>query len=587
MSKGFQLRDYQTEAVEAVLHHFRESLEPVVVVLPTGAGKSLVIAELGRKAQGKVLVLAHVKELVEQNHAKYEAWGLVGDIFAAGLKRKESQGKVVFGSVQSVARNLDRFDQSYSLLIIDECHRVAEDSDSQYQQVLRHLLTTNPKLCILGLTATPYRMGTGWIYSYHHLGKVRTKEHKLFYSCVYELPLRTLIQRGYLTPARVVDVLAAQYDFQSLKPSPSGRYTEADMNRVIQGDRRVTPQIIEQVIELSHDRKGVMLFASTVAHAKEIVSYLPNEQTALIIGETASQERDKTIQAFKNQDIKYLVNVSVLTTGFDAPHVDMIAILRPTESISLYQQIVGRGLRLAPDKQDCLVLDYACNGYDLYSPEVGSPRPNPNTEPVEVVCPQCGFTNTFWGKLDREGRLMEHYGRKCQGFAEVDGDKKFCDFRFRFKECGNCGAENDIAARQCNQCKQVLVDPDKKLRDALQGKNSKVLRCSWMDLTIHHKANNEPSLKITYYDEDGSELEEYYRMDTAAQRGAFFHRFVRLHYKLPGQPFWVKDVEQVLAVKDRFRRPDFVIARKDGRFWKIHQKIFDYKGPYRKADDAG
>jgi len=116
---------------------------PAVLVLPTGAGKSLVIAELARLARGRVLVLAHVKELVAQNHAKYCALGLEADIFAAGLQRKESHGKVVFGSVQSVARNLDAFDGAFSLLIIDECHRVSLDDDSQYHQVIEHLKAMN------------------------------------------------------------------------------------------------------------------------------------------------------------------------------------------------------------------------------------------------------------------------------------------------------------------------------------------------------------------------------------------------------------------------------------------------------------
>ena len=125
----FTLRPYQQEAVDATLNHFRRHKTPAVIVLPTGAGKSLVIAELARLARGRVLVLAHVKELVAQNHAKYQALGLEADIFAAGLKRKESHGKVVFGSVQSVARNLDAFQGEFSLLIVDECHRIGDDEE--------------------------------------------------------------------------------------------------------------------------------------------------------------------------------------------------------------------------------------------------------------------------------------------------------------------------------------------------------------------------------------------------------------------------------------------------------------------------
>ncbi|MGL5496064.1 MAG: DEAD/DEAH box helicase, partial [Aeromonas sobria] len=225
----FVLRPYQTDAVNAVISHFRKHPDPAVVVLPTGAGKSLVIAELARKARGRVLVLAHVKELVEQNHGKYEAWGLKADIFAAGLARKEASAQVVFGSVQSVARNLTAFDGAFSLLIIDECHRVSLDDDSQYHQVLDHLKATNPALKILGLTATPYRLGLGWIYRRHYHGMVKSHGERLFGDCVFELPLRFMVKNGYLTPPRMVDAPIVHYDFSKLVARENGLFSEADL----------------------------------------------------------------------------------------------------------------------------------------------------------------------------------------------------------------------------------------------------------------------------------------------------------------------------------------------------------------------
>src|SRR5690606_41766666 len=132
--------------------------------------------------------------------------------------------------------------------------------------------------------------------------------------------------------------------------------------------------IISQIAEFAQTRKGLMIFAATVEHAREITGLLPADDAALITGESPGPERDSLIEDFKAQRFRYLVNVSVLTTGFDAPHVDLIAILRPTESVSLYQQIVGRGLRLAPGKTDCLILDYAGNPHDLFSPESGTAK---------------------------------------------------------------------------------------------------------------------------------------------------------------------------------------------------------------------
>src|SRR4051812_186916 len=115
-------------------------------------------------AKGRVLVLAHVKELVEQNHEKYVSYGLSAGIFSASLGKKDRHAKAIFGSVQSIARASDSFYDDFSLLVIDECHRVADESDTQYQEVIRKLQARNPGLRILGLTATPYRLGLGWIY---------------------------------------------------------------------------------------------------------------------------------------------------------------------------------------------------------------------------------------------------------------------------------------------------------------------------------------------------------------------------------------------------------------------------------------
>lgn len=350
----FTLRPYQQEAVDATLAWFRKHQAPAAIVLPTGAGKSLVIAELARLARGRVLVLAHVKELVAQNHAKYCALGLEADIFAAGLKRKESHGKVVFGSVQSVARNLDLFRSEFSLLIVDECHRISDDDDSQYQQILTHLKEVNPHLRLLGLTATPFRLGKGWIYRYHYHGMVRGDEKALFSDCIYELPLRYMIKHGYLTPPERLDMPVVQYDFSRLQAQSNGLFSEAELNQELKKQKRITPHIISQIEEFAATRKGVMIFAATVEHAREITGLLPAEDAALITGETPGPERDRLIDAFKAQQFRYLVNVSVLTTGFDAPHVDLIAIyVRPNRSVFI-SRLWGAACAWRPGKPTVL-----------------------------------------------------------------------------------------------------------------------------------------------------------------------------------------------------------------------------------------
>lgn len=596
------LRPYQHEAVRRVVAHFRAGDEPAVVVLPTGSGKSLVIAELARLARGRVLVLAHVRELVEQNHAKYLAYGLEADIFSAGLGRKESARQVVFGSVQSVVRNLECFDDSqFTLLVIDECHRVSPDKDASYRRVIDSLRRANPRLKVLGLTATPYRLGQGFIYHRHHHGMVRGEADCFFRDCVFEQPLRLMVRQGYLAAPQRVDAAIERYDFASLRPAASGLFREEELNRVVAGNR-ATPGIVAEIVGRARKRQGVMLFAATVAHAEEILGYLPPAEAALITGETKSRERERIIAAFKARRLKYLVNVAVLTTGFDAPHVDLIAILRPTESVSLYQQIVGRGLRLAPGKSDCLILDYAGNPWDLYAPEVGSPRPASDTEPVQVECPACGHANLFWGRRDGE-LVIEHFGRRCQGLVEnektvtpadgadrkrgaASGAYRQCEFRFRFKVCNECGTENDIAARRCHGCQTLLVDADDKLKEALRLRDARVLRVAGMQLEATVNGRGLPRLKVTYHDEDGATLAEWFALETPAQRAAFGAVFLRDHLRAPGTRWQPVSAEEVIAERRRLRHPDFVVGRKVGRHWQVREKLFDYTGRYRRAYEA-
>lgn len=574
----YKLRPYQQESVDSVVDYFKKQRHPSVIVLPTGAGKSLVIAELAKIARGNVLVLAHVKELVEQNHAKFESYGLNAGIYSAGLDRKDLDCKVTFGSIQSVARASDKFFQAFSILIVDECHRISMDENTQYREVISKLQKINPTICILGLTATPYRLGMGWIYQYHRQKKeIKTESDRFFRDCVYELPLRYMIKHKYLTPPVKIDSPVACYDFSSLGiNNESGRFKLSDVEDVLKDQARVTPGIVRNIIEQSKNRQGVMIFTSTVNHAKEILKLLPGDNSTLVIGDTPGPERDDIISRFKRKEIKYLVNVSVLTTGFDAPHVDLIAVLRPTESISLYQQIVGRGLRLSPGKKDCLILDYTGLDYDLFYPEVGDSKPCSESVAVEVACPDCGHDNTFWAKVDEDGIIIEHYGRKCQGAFENEQTREIetCGFRFRFKRCDKCGAENDTAARNCHECEHILVDPDNKLKEAMQLKDAHVLRCEEMFFVKSLDKKKNERLEVQYFDVDGECLKEYFYFDGYGQQQAFYHNFVRAHLKNAGMKYPVENLELVLRTRALFRSPSFVIARKVQNFWRIREKVF-------------
>lgn len=583
----YQLRDYQQKAVTAAIKYFQKKRDPALVVLPTGAGKSLVIAELARIAKGRVLILAHVKELVEQNHQKYTSYDLEAGIFSASLGKKDNSQKAIFGSIQSVARADDEFFENFSLLIIDECHRVAEDGETQYQDVIKRLKAKNPNLCVLGLTATPYRLGLGWIYEYSHEGEQKTEQPRFFKQCVFELPISYMIKNKFLTQPVKVNIPVTCYDFSEL--TEKGRmYTASEVEELLKNQKRLTPLIVSNIIDITekYQRKGVMIFTASVKHAEEVLSHLPKDDTRVVLGDTEISERDLIVEEFKAKKFKYLVNVSVLTTGFDAPHVDVIAILRPTESNSLYQQIVGRGLRLDEGKNDCFILDYTGMGHDIYSPEISDRKTNKESVPVLVTCPKCEFQNNFWGLVDYDGDVFEHYGRKCRGATVNASTMEFtpCGYRFRFKLCHSCGSENDITAKACEKCRAVLIDADSKLKEAKLSKNAHILTPEKVTFDERLDKNSNPYLEVRYYDSDAQYLSEAHFFNSAPSVKKFNINFLRSHLRRPELAIEIKSPQDVIKIQKELRLPAFVIARKQDKFWKITEKVFSEELPStRKA----
>jgi DNA repair protein RadD len=573
----YKLRSYQQDAVDCTLKHFRKSRHPAVIVLPTGAGKSLVIAELARLARGRVLVLAHVKELVEQNYAKFRGVGLEAGIYSAGLNQKDDSEKVIFGSIQSVARAAESFFQDFSLMVIDECHRVSDEDESQYIQVIDKVRAANPQICVLGLTATPYRLDSGWIYEFNYQGFMCASRARVFKKCIFDLSLKQMIEEGFLTPPVQIDAPVASYDFSSLVlPPGQNSFNLDEIEQILKSQSRITPVIIQNIIELAKDRKGVIIFTASVRHAAEIMGYLPQGASALVLGDTPGDERDTIIEKFKNRQIKYLVNVSVLTTGFDAPHVDLIAILRPTESVSLYQQIVGRGLRLFEGKHDCLVLDYTGVPHDIFSPQIFDRRPTLDSVPVKIECPRCEHVNDFWGIADQKGGVLEHFGKQCRGAIENPdtGELVPCGFRYRFKNCERCGAENNLDATFCAACNAHFIDEETKLRDAMAAKDAHVMRPDSMTLERRVDKKGNERLEIRYFDLNAQHLSEVFFFSSPQDAKIFYYNFLRMHYRLPGQKLAVQTIDEALEHRAQYRLPLFIIARKQERYWRIREKIF-------------
>jgi len=475
-----------------------QSTLPIVAELATGAGKSIIVAEIARQihslSRGKhILCLAPSAELVHQNRSKYLATGNPASLFSASAGGKCLKHPVVFGTPQTVVNALERFGDKFAMVIIDEAHGLTKS----VKKIIDTFREKYPKLRVLGLTATPYRLGSGYIYETDTNDKQMDPElarEPYFHKLVYKLTAHELIKMGFLTPPTIGELGGEHYETMHLEPNRMGKFNAKEVDQAFVGHGRKTAYIIADVIEKSRDRKGVMFFAATVEHAHEIMASLPQHLSALVTGETPKKEREKILKKFKAQNIKYLVNVAVLTTGFDAPHVDVIALLRATESAGLLQQIIGRGLRLSEDKKDVLLLDYAQNlerhtpDGDIFNPKITAIKGG-STAPMEQICPTCGHTNIFNMRKNKEGYkinkdgyftdlaeiaikteeghpLPAHYGRRCTGYvknSKAVEDWVRCSHRWSMKVCEACGAENDIAARKCTNCKGELIDPNTKL----------------------------------------------------------------------------------------------------------------------------
>lgn len=351
-----ELRDYQREAVDAVYRHLRERDDNPCVVIPTAGGKTIVIATICRDAvqlwNGRVLILAHVKELLAQAADKLRAVApdLPVGVYSAGLKRRDLGYAVTIAGIQSVYQKSADIGP-VDLVIVDEAHLIAPDGEGMYRQLLAEMQVINPPVRIIGLTATPFRMKSGPICG----------PENILNSICYEVGVRELIVQGYLCPLRTKG--------GRLKPDTTklhvraGEFVAGEVEDLMDDDNLVL-SACREIVEYTQDRKSVLIFASGVCHGQHIAATLRMRhqiECGFIAGETLPFERDETLRRLGNGDLKYLCNVNVLTTGFDAPNIDCVALVRPTLSPGLYYQMIGRGFRLHPGKADCLVLDFGGN----------------------------------------------------------------------------------------------------------------------------------------------------------------------------------------------------------------------------------
>ena len=379
------LRPYQNDCGIALMNDIENKGNPILQ-LPTGSGKSLIIADIARRCRERwggirVLVLTHRAKLVEQDADKFRKLGIHPSIYCAELKRKEV-GQFTLGTILSVARHADLF-KDFHLVIVDEVQMINNENEGSYRKFLAQL----SKAKIVGLSATPFRLKGGACYG----------EGRLFNRVSYKIGFADLVRAGYLTPPINYDANADD-KFDDIH-IVAGDFSKDDMNRHF---NRIVAKSCEDLVKRMANRNYVLVFACSIVHANAIVKCLTDMgEKAMVYHSELSLEQDRlVINQFENKQFKYLVSIDKLGVGFDAPFVDGLGLMRPTMSRALAIQQLGRGSRLYEGKENFLVADYAGNirRHNLLDPDAydvpweklaKAKRVSNGADAPSKVCPHC------------------------------------------------------------------------------------------------------------------------------------------------------------------------------------------------------
>lgn len=569
-----QLREYQKQAIKECWDALIRDDEPVLLMASVGSGKSLMLADILLRMQrtGKrALCIVNNAQLVRNNCETYVSQGGHASIYCAALKSKDSSASIIFGTPQTILNGINKNESiakiQFNLIVVDEAHAINYlNHRSCFMRILRYYKGAYPGMRVLGATGTNFR----------YKGFSIVGDECLFKKQVGNITTEYLIQNDYLVNPefKIDDRLII--DFSKVKLKQNGRFNEKELDGVINISHEKTKVICKQIVHIMKEQKrsGIFIFATNKNHAREILTYLPKDESALILGETKEDERTRVIERARQGTIKYIVNISIVSVGIDIPTFDTVGYLRLTESLVLLIQTMGRALRLSHEtgKTNALVLDFAGNierHRDWDNPILLDALKELDKDKECVIeCPSCHTMNT------------EH-ARRCIGGINLDR----CEYYFEFKDCPNtkCGVQNDIAARICRLCKTELINPDDKLN--LKGiseefKEYKVVSTSYglsdtrngFRINCLYKCLDSNNKYATFY--------EYYSPINDLAKRVFYGQFIKKHciesskwYKLIGIR---SKMEQML--KDA-KWPHTIFIKHESKGYKIKKKIFELTPP--------
>lgn len=520
-----QFRHYQSTAIDNTLNWFAEGKQKPLIVLPTATGKSLVQAGLIKNILSeypyvRIICATHSKELVSQNYDEIKAiWPeCPAGIYSAGLKRKEAHKQVLFAGIQSIYSKAEAIGH-VDIVVVDEAHSISRHSDTMWGQFFKDVLAINPNAQIMGLTATPYRLDSGLLVP------------NTFDGVAYEYPILEAIKDEYL--CEIVSAPVETHLKTDGVKKRGGEYIAGEMERAFDKDH-LTRACVEEIIKYGADRKSWMVFAAGNTHARHITEMLIERgvDTRCVTQDTPRAERDQAVADHKDGRLKCLVNNLIFTTGYNNRRLDLIACLRATQSAGLWVQICGRGMRLFPDKQNCLLLDFAHN-------------------------------------IDRHGPIDQIRGKHL---AESSGEGEA-----PLKQCPKCFEPVYAAVMRCPNCghefpeKELNVTPKASTGAVL---STQIVPIEYPVLSVSYKRNigkdgKPDSMMVTYNTLSGQMREWVF----------FEHPANTVPYKKAVK--WAQErgvnaaIKLDTALHVNWPKPDSIIAIKEGKYWQVKKCIFN------------
>jgi len=541
-----KLRYYQKDCISALDHWLRNNPSNPVCDLATGTGKSVIIAQLikvicQQYPETRILCCIDTKELIDQNYKKLkEMWANApAGVCSAGLKRKDLKNQILFTGIQSVYGKAHLIG-SCDILIVDEAHMLSMKSGTMWQQFIKELQPTR----VIGFTATPYRNDCGLIYTPSTNPKIPT----LFGGLAYKYSVKQGMKDGFLSEV-IPKTMTTHFDVSGVK-TQNGDFAESQLQEVV-NQKDKNQAVIDEIIKYGQDRKGWLIFSAGCDHAHELDLILKQRgyNGAVILGDTPDNLRDTYIVQFKNKELQYLINNAVLTKGFDAPHIDLLAAVRPTQSPVLWAQMIGRGFRIDEGKDNCLLLDFAENinrfGY----------------------IDEMEFTDKKKNNSDKEGVPV-------------------------VKTCEKCESINPAGVRECKFCGHEFPPPEPMINKEAYGGAvlSTQVMPEWKDVdtmfvSLHKSKKPTPVLKVEYM---CSNLERYFDWICLEHEGYARTKAIKWWqentdiYKAKSEKVvdWIlknpntipRTIAEAVVLQEIIKKPSRIKVMQDGKFWRVLER---------------